>query len=261
MTLPFPDFLKSSFLLLASILFAGLLSAQPSLPEKPNPPRLVNDFASLLNTSSSNSLEKKLSNYNDSTSTQIAVVIIPSLDGWEIADYTFRIAEKWGIGNKEHDNGMLILVAVEERKVFIATGYGIEEKIPDAIAKRIITNIIVPEFSKGDFFNGLDLATDEIISRLSGTYKAERKTQGNFPKPLRWVLILAVVLIILLVISKRGGPGSGRTISHSGPIFWGGLGRGFGGFSNRGSGGGFGGGGFGGFGGGSFGGGGAGGSW
>jgi len=263
MTLQRPDtFYRRFFGCLISILSCLFFAtfAQSPLPEKSVPPRLVNDFSALLTNNAAESLESKLRAYNDSTSTQISIVIIKELEGWEIADYAFQLAEKWGIGNKEHDNGILILVSVNDRKVFIATGYGVEEKIPDAIAKRIVTNIIVPEFAKGAFFEGLDRGTDEIITRLSGQFKADPNNRPGERKPFKWLLITLIVLAVLFMISKRGGPGGGRTISHSGPIFWGGFGGGLGRGFGRSSGGGFGGG-FGGFGGGSFGGGGAGGSW
>lgn len=262
MRLPYTDLRFSHWLLFLSLLvfpFIGL--TQSNLPEPSSPPRLVNDFAQLLSDNERSELEKKLVAYNDSTSTQIAIVMIQSLEGNEIADYTFRLAEKWGVGNKEKDNGIMILVSKQDRKVFIATGYGVEAALPDAIAKRIVSNVIIPDFRNGNFYSGLNRATDEIIARLSGQFKEEGFTKKISGFPFKWLVILAIVFIILIVISRGGGPRGGRTLTHGGPIFWGGFSGGF----SRGFGGGFGGGrgggGFGGFGGGSFGGGGAGGSW
>jgi uncharacterized protein len=263
MTLRFPDslMLRPVLVFFVALLGYGASFALPPIPEKPAKPQLVNDFAALLDKPSADKLENKLRAYNDSTSTQIAIVIIPELAGWEIADFAFQIAEKWGIGNKEKDNGILVLVAVKDRKIFIATGYGVESYIPDVVAKRIVSNTIVPEFSRGNFFGGLDQGVNEMIARLSGQYKAENESAPKASRPFKWIIILAIVFFLLMIISRFGGPGGGRTISHSGPVFWGGFGSGFGGGFGRSSGRGFGGGGFGGFGGGSFGGGGAGGSW
>src|SRR4030095_1964890 len=112
-----------SFLLILLLPFSGFTQ---DFPEKPSPPRLVNDFTNTLSGEEINSLENKLIIYNDTTSTQIAIVMIHSLDGYPIDDYTFQLAEKWGIGQKGKNNGVLLLVAKDDRKIFIATGYGME---------------------------------------------------------------------------------------------------------------------------------------
>ncbi|MCH8014886.1 MAG: TPM domain-containing protein, partial [Candidatus Dadabacteria bacterium] len=143
-------------------------------PERPNPPKLVNDFANVLDDREELTLEKKLVAYNRKTSTQIAVVTINSLNGNEIGDYSFRLAEEWGIGGKGKDNGVLILVALEDRKMFIATGYGMEGVIPDAIAKRIVENYMKPNFRNNNYYKGIDDATSIIIGLASGQYKADQ---------------------------------------------------------------------------------------
>lgn len=232
-----------------------------NIPERPQPPKLVNDFVNLIPDEAESRLEQKLVAYNDSTSTQIAVVIVANLGGTDAADYSFKLGEKWGVGQKGKNNGMVFLISMEERAAFIATGYGLEEKIPDAIAKRIIEKIVIPNFQQQKFYEGLDEATNEIMSRLSGTFKAEKKVQLG-SKPIRGLVILLIIIFIIVMIKrgKGGGGGWGHTLGRAGStIFWGssGFGRGFGG----GFGGSSGGGGFGGFGGGSFGGGGAGGNW
>ena len=235
------------------------------IPDKPNPPRLVNDFAGILSSSDREQLEQKLRTYNDSTSTQIVVVIVKSTEPYPIGDFAFQVGRKWGIGQKGKNNGLVLAWATETRKVYIATGYGLEGAIPDAIAKRIISNTIVPAFKQEQYYQGLDQATTEIIQRASGEYKAEPDTDtgdGGFPI----IFIVFGVMIIIFFFSRRNNGGGGNNRNRGGgwgPIFfptstysgWGGSGGG--GWS----GGGGSGGGFGGFGGGSFGGGGAGGSY
>jgi len=243
-------------------LFIAQVFAQ-TLPEKQNPPKLVNDFAGVMSSSQTNTLEQKLVAFNDSNSTQIAIVIIKSVEGYDISDYAFKLGEKWGIGQKGKDNGILILVAPNDRKAFIATGYGAEEYVTDAMSRRIIEQKFKPSFKNNNYYEGLEAGTKDIIDLLTGKFKAETQQQRGKGKGSFLTIIIIVVFIILLMKIFGGGKGGGgRTFNSSGPIFWGGLGgfgRGFGGGSGGGFGGG--GGGFGGFGGGSFGGGGAGGSW
>ena len=252
--------------LLALLLWAAAAFAQNDLPPRPNPPRLVNDFAGMLAPDEEEALERKLVAYDDSTSSQITIVTINNLNGYDVSDYAFKLGDAWGIGRAQKNNGILILVAKEERKMYIATGYGLEGALPDALAKRIIETILKPNFQQSRYYQGLNEATDYIIGLASGEYEGEPRsrntTEGN-GIPF-WAIIL-IILVILWLISRRGGGGGKRTITSRGtrgwgPVFFpmggGGFGGGFGG-------GGFGGGGggFGGFGGGKFGGGGAGGSW
>ena len=264
---------KHSSILLLFLLFASVLSfAQGDFPEPPNPPRLVNDFTNTLSESQRSALENKLVAYNDSTSTQISIVLIRSVGQYDISDYTFQLGEKWGIGRKDKDNGMLILAAMEDRKVFMATGYGLEGAIPDAVANKIVDNVIVPAFKAEAYYEGLNQATDMVIKLAEGEYDAEEVArQGNNVGAVVFILFFVFLFIILPIIKNRkdndnhmGGKSGGIdlfTTMMLANLLGGGRrgGGGFGGFS--GGGGGFGGGGFGGFGGGSFGGGGAGGSW
>jgi len=240
------------------LLFTTTLFAQ-EFPPRPEPPRLVNDLAGLLNQDEASKLEQKLVAFNDSNSSQIAIVTITSLGGYNAADYSFRLAERWGIGQKGKNNGILILVAKESRDVFIATGYGMEEFVPDAISKRITENEIIPHFKNGEFYKGLDEGTDKIIGLVSGEFKAEdikpakRSSEGM---PFPFIIMLVIFIIIFLFKGGRGGgtghgPRTFMSPRHTGG--WGSFTSGGGSFG--------GGGGFGGFGGGSFGGGGAGGKW
>jgi len=257
--------LKINFIsVIASIVFLLVSHAySQNLPEKSNPPKLVNDYAAVLSTTEVAALEQKLVAFNDSSSTQIAIVTIKSLEGNDIADYAFKLGQKWGIGQKGKDNGILILVAPNDRKVFIATGYGAEEYVTDAMSRRIIENKFKPYFKNNDYYQGLDEGTNDIIDLLTGKFKAEPNKNINKGKGSIIKILIILVLIIVLIKIFGGRGGGGRTYRSSGPIFWGGFGGGS--FGRGGSFGGFGGGssggGFGGFGGGSFGGGGAGGSW
>lgn len=250
--------LNSAIYILFFWLSLGFTMAQGDFPERPSPPKLVNDFASMLSASDAQLLERKLAIYSDSTSTQITVVTLKNIGDYDIGDYAVKLGDLWGVGIKGKNNGLIILVVAESRKVYIATGYGMEGTIPDITAKRIVDQIIVPHFKQGDFYGGLDEATNTIISLLSGEFEKEPGTASQ--KSAFYVFLGIIILIVIFsLFSKGGGNGNGNSRGFGGGFFpLGGLGSG--GFS---SGGGYsgGGGGFGGFGGGSFGGGGAGGSW
>jgi uncharacterized protein len=253
----------SSARYLLLLLFLGLFftALAKQVPPPPNPPRLVVDFTNIMARNEVAALEQKLVAYDDSTSTQIAIVMEQTLEGDDIFDYSYRLAEAWGIGRQGKNNGILIYVAVADRKIRIQTGYGAEGFLPDALAKRIIEQVIAPSFRQGKYYQGLDRATDIIIQLASGEYTND--DIGSKKKfPVGALLFIVIFIIILVLISKGGGGGGGyhrrgRYDSGGGWIMFGpGGGSGWGG-----GGGSFGGGGFGGFGGGGFGGGGAGGSW
>jgi uncharacterized protein len=231
------------------------------LPAAPNPPKLVVDFTSTLTPDQINALESKLKVYDDTTSNQIAVVLVGNTGIYEIADYAYQLGRKWGVGNKEFNNGIVVLVSIEKHQVFIATGYGLEGAVPDMIAKQIIESSIVPNFKGNDYYGGLNKGTDDLIAAIKGEYKAppgyaDRNKKDEFPVAL---IIFVVFIIIFSIRNKNGGGGSymSRRGYHGVPPI---IGFPLGGGSDSGSSGSDSGG-FGGFGGGSFGGGGAGGSW
>ncbi|MBL0047355.1 MAG: TPM domain-containing protein [Bacteroidetes bacterium] len=256
---------KIVYLFLGFILFTFSNTSIAGIPEAPNPPHLVNDFGGFLSGDEVQQLEQKLVAFNDSTSTQISIVIVATLDGYDIADFAFQLGKKWGIGQKGANNGVLLVVAKEERKTFIATGYGVEEFLPDAICNRIVDNTINPEFKSGNFYQGLDAGTTEMIGYLTGKFKADALPQKHKKRsPIATIIIVFIILFVLVrLFGGRGGGGGGLMSTYvagsilSNVMRGGGRSSGFGG----GFGGGSGGGGFGGFGGGGFGGGGAGGSW
>lgn len=253
----YPTMVKCAAIIVAW--FSCLLSFGQSIPERPSPPRLVNDFAGLLNSNQQALLEQKLVAYDDSTSTQIAIVIISSLEGADKAEYAFALGDKWGIGRKQKDNGVLILIAKDDRQLFIAPGRGVEEYLTDIVCNRIVENYLKPNFRNRLYYEGLDAATDNIIMRLSGTFVNDEVVEGE-GLPI-WVVLLFIILIfiVLPMIMKKAGhhpttySGRGYRTWGSGPFTGGSFGGG--GFSGGSRGG------FGGFGGGSFGGGGSGGSW
>ncbi|GAB2520693.1 hypothetical protein GCM10027085_08290 [Spirosoma aerophilum] len=239
-------------------------SADAAIPAKPSPPRLVNDFVGILSSSERSQLEQKLRTYNDSTSTQITIVIVKTTEPYPIGDFAFQVGRKWGVGQQGKNNGLVLAWATQTRKVFIAPGYGLEGAIPDAIAKRIITNTIAPAFKQEQYFQGLDEATTEIIRRASGEYKADPNLDsGDDGGSFIFILIIFIIIIFIIVRRNKGGGSNNSRGGGFMPVFfptstysgWGGSGGGgsFGGGSS--------GGGFGGFGGGSFGGGGAGGDY
>jgi uncharacterized protein len=268
---------RSLYLLTLAVIFCcGFLNNLYSqdIPEKPVPPRLVNDFAGMLSAQEAGMLEQRLVAFNDSTSTQIAIVTVPSLDGYAISDYSQRLGEKWGIGKKQLNNGLLILVkpktASSKGEVFIAQGYGLEGAIPDLTCSDIVNNEILPAFRNGDYYGGLSNAVTTLMSLARGEFTAaeygsKAKKSGGKDSPVG--LFIFIIIVVLVVFFGKSGGSNNRNIGSGGLPFWMLMsmmnsGRGshsgsWGGFS----GGGGGGGGFGGFGGGSFGGGGAGGSW
>lgn len=239
------------------------------IPAKPNPPRLVNDFAGALTPEQIQALENKLVAYDDSTSNQIAVVTVKTTGDYEIQEVSLGLLRKWGVGGTKN-NGIVILAAIDDHKIYIATGYGLEGAVPDITAKTIVDNDITPNFKQTNYYRGFDEAVNSLIKAAAGEYKAPEGYRDNargkgtgFGKIIMGIIILFVILGMFGGGSNRGGGYvSRRGSGWLGPMILGGLlGRGSsGGFGGGGFGGG-GGGGFGGFGGGSGGGGGAGGSW
>jgi uncharacterized protein len=241
------------------LLFPLLIQAQ-DIPEKPNPPRLVNDFVGgLLSQSQIDALERKLVAYNDSTSTQIVIVIVKSVQPYDISDYAFKLGTKWGVGQKGKDNGIIIVWAPGDRKIFIATGRGLEGAITDAYSRRIIEQIIKPNFKNLQYYEGLDQGTDKIINYAKGEFEADPNAGGKEDISFGAILMIIFFIIIILWFIRRSGGGRGGRGGGFVPFVtysnWGSSSGSWGGGDSGG------GGGFGGFGGGDFGGGGAGGDY
>jgi uncharacterized protein len=256
----------SRFSLVLTLVLFGISLHIWGMPEPPQPPKRVNDFAGMLAPGGSGRLESLLAAYEDSTSTQIAVVLVENLEGYDVADYASRLFETWNIGQKGVNNGLLMLVSRDERKIRLETGYGLEERLTDAMSRRIIEQDILPLFRAGNVEGGITAGIYRITEVLSGAYQAKDRSGSDFWSDVKRGLPFSVVIlfILLLLIARGAGGGggggratySGRGRSMGGPMFFpmggGGFGGGFGGGS---------GGGWGGFGGGMSGGGGASGSW
>jgi len=258
-------------LLIFLLLFAKQVVAQ-KLFDKPNPPQAVNDFGNFLEPFQKDALEQKLRNYNDSTSSAIVIITVPDLQGYDIAELALKYLRGWGIGTKEKNNGVLILVSKEERKARIENGSGMEGVLPDILAKQIIDDRMIPYFKENDYYRGFDNAVDAIIQAAAGEYKADPANKKGGGPSFKTIIFLVIIFIFIISFLRGGGGGGGgsymsrRGSRGLGGLPWfiagnllGGGGRGGGGFGGGGFGGG--GGGFGGFGGGSGGGGGASGGW
>lgn len=245
-----------------------------SIPAKPNPPQLVNDFANILTIKERNALESKLVRFNDTTSNQITIVTVRSFDGYDPSTFAFEIGEKWQVGQKKFDNGIVIVIkprisSVDKGQAFIAVGYGLEPAIPDAIAKRIVEQEMIPYFRRDNYYQGINNATSVLMQLAAGEISSDEYQDQTKTSDL--LSLLPIIVIIIVVILMRSSRGRSHTMGSNTSLWtalWlgsmmGGSGSSSGSWGNfsGGSSGFGGGGGFGGFGGGSFGGGGAGGSW
>lgn len=193
--------LKHISLLLAFYLCSFTLIGQ-NLPQKPNPPKFVNDLAHMLQDNEAQALEYKLHAYRDSTSNQVIILTVPTLEGHDVESYANEIGRTWGIGEKGKNNGVLILIAQQERKTRIEVGYGLEGAIPDAATKDILREIIKPNFKQENYYQGFDQAIDRIMALAAGEYKAPaKKREGNGVGGI--VIIFVIILVIIFsFISK-----------------------------------------------------------
>lgn len=250
---------------------AGYGQATDCIPEKPDLQTSVYDYTNTLSETQKRTLERKLINYSDSTSTQIVVALAQDLCGEDIALLATEWAHRWGIGQKDKDNGVFMLVCPPQRKLFIATGYGVEGRLTDAMTRRIIETRILPEFRNGDYYAGIDAGVNGIFEALAGEFHADPKEMGFNPGSILTFLIVFLVIAVIIIVAiaasdknqnggknNNNGTGGGKRASDTDAlltgILLGSMGRGlFGGGHSGSASGGFGGGGFGG--------GGAGGSW
>lgn len=259
---------KRLFILLATLGSFIVTDINAGVPERPNPPHLVNNFSKempdFLSASEEEMLEDKLEKFASETSNQIVVVVVDDFDGDEAWNYATELGHKWGVGQGKFDNGVVILIkptgGAGQRDAFIAVGYGLEGSIPDATARQIVDNELGPGLASGNHYGAISKTTDVLMSLAKGEYNSNQYGQKQGKKGIPIGILVPIIIFIIFIImrsSGRGGRGGGFTM---GPTFmtgsrnWGGgsFGGGFGGGSS---------GGFGGFGGGGFGGGGAGGKW
>jgi uncharacterized protein len=272
--------IKATILSIFLLFFLGKsLIAQSNaelFPPKPSPAVFVHDYAGWLNPNEKLFLERKLQRYYDSTTTQIVIMIRPDIGDYDKAGYAFELGNRWGIGRKDKNNGIVLLVKTEapERGIFIATGYGTEGALPDITAGRIVREVIAPYFRRNQYFGGLSAGTNSIQEALAGEFQADPKEDADGLSTFMFMLLFFLIMFLILYSAYRR---RGATIydhnGHERPVFTNrGLGGGWwintGGWSSGSQGGwGHGSGGDGGgwsggdFGGGDFGGGGAGGDW
>ena len=271
------------FLMMAFGLVFSFDVALAQIPARPQPQRLVNDLADVFSSAQEQRMEQALVAFADSTSNQIAVVTVPELYGMDKAQLAFQIGEQWGVGQSKFDHGVVILVKPKvgnsRGEVFIATGYGLEWVLTDAVCRRIIEERMIPAFRAEDYFAGVVNALNVILPLAAGEISTDEFASGeddtmSVVAAFIFLAFIIIVFIALLASGGKNGPQNMGGSNHKGPSAadlimlgilnnaasnsrrssgWGGSSGGFGG--------GFGGGGFGGFGGGGFGGGGAGGSW
>ena len=235
--------------------FCWLLGYSADVPQPNRGDRaLVKDLSDVLTESEEVSLCKKLIAYDDSTSNQIAVFVEERTHGMDAFERALEIGRSWGVGHGDKNNGVLIYVATTDRKTFVLVGTGLEHRITDAYAGRVVDYVLIPNFKSKGYYRGIDKAIDELILMAAGEYKASKKPAKGFPA---WLIVVLIIIIIIIVSSF--GQNNGKTYRgrRGGWV----IGAGPGGYVGGGGGGGFSGGGFGGFGGGGFSGGGAGGSW
>ncbi|WP_147238746.1 TPM domain-containing protein [Mucilaginibacter hurinus] len=260
------------YIVFIGLSLVSLLTFAQEFPAKPD--RLVNDYADVLTPEQEQMLSQKVEAFSDSTSTAIAIVTMRSVGDYDIGEYALQLGRKWGVGQGGKNNGIMILAAINDRKLTIQTGYGVEGALPDAVTRQIRENDMNPRFREGDYYGGFDAAVDDIIKYTKGEFKAEpKKARKDKGGPPAIVIVIIIIIVILIIVRKGGGGNGGQIIDRRGgasPFWWflagsmlGGGGRSggsdWGGFSGGGGGGGWGG--SSGFGGGSFGGGGSSGSW
>lgn len=256
---------------LALLLAFSFLSAQYQIPQKPNILYPVFDEAGLLSPTEKELLNQKLIKFSDSTSTEIEVIIINSTKGEDVNFLATQFGEKWGIGQKGVNNGVVFLIAKDDHTMSIQQGRAVEQYLTASVAGQILDYIVTPKFKQGQWYDGINGGTSAIMDAVQGKFKPIAKPESGNSGGINIFVIVIIVIFVLIIISRNGGGGRGNnddddvTISRRGRrsypggfiFFPGSFGGGGGGF-----GGGSGGGGFGGFGGGgSFGGGGASGGW
>lgn len=240
----------------AVIFFCVFMAATVSavtFPDSPTPFRYVNDYTKTLSEKQRDALEAKLVAYGKETSSQIAVVMVPTTGEYDVSQYAFELGDKWGIGQKKLNNGVLLLIAKDDRKLFIAVGQGLQGVLTDALASQIIRNQIRPYFRNEQYAKGIDNGLDYIIAATKGEYSAQVEEEDDFGDYIPFIMLALFILVVVIgEISRRRpyvSPSNNHVLNEalrqSLPSRRNGRGGGgFGGFGGGGSGGGFGGGGF-----------------
>ena len=194
------------------------------------------DVAGIVDDAAESALEGRLAAFERDSSTQIVVATVPTLQGEEISDFANRLFERWEIGQKGKNNGVLLLIATQDRKARIEVGYGLEDRLTDALSRRILEERLFPAFRQGKFSEGVTDACEGIMQAVQGAYVA-RKAAPRRGLPIAALIFGGFVALVILIALQRGnsiGPRGRRRFYRSGPIIWGGGGGGWGGFSGGG---------------------------
>lgn len=237
---------KKYGLLLIFILLTFGQAAGQDFPSEPV--GMVNDFADILSPSDQQRLETKLRNYRDSTTNVIAVATLSDLQGYDIQQVSTQMFNEWKMWHEDRNNGVLLLIAPNERKIRIEVGYGLEGAIPDVMAGRIIREVITPEFRNGNYYAGIDKATGIMIDLAQGEFKgslpeSRSSSEDDFVSTVIFILFMIYVIYSIFRRGRGGGKRRRRTLGSGGFIwlgggssggFSGGGGGGFGGFSGGG---------------------------
>ncbi|HMG82214.1 MAG TPA: TPM domain-containing protein, partial [Ferruginibacter sp.] len=173
--------------------------------------QLVNDYANILTADQKQTLENKLDAFDDSTSTQIAVVIVPNIGENDITDFAVNLGKAWGVGGKDNNNGVVLLICTDpaNHKLSIAPGYGLEGALPDVTCSQIIDQVIVPQFKGNDYYQGIDDGTNAIIQATQGVYKAPADYRQGGGSGISIFKIIFFIIIIIIFLAARGGGGGG----------------------------------------------------
>jgi uncharacterized protein len=207
------------------LLFIALAcwSALGQMPQIPPLHARITDLAGVLSPEEVSSLESKLADLERTDSTQIGILIIPSLEGQPLEDYSIRVAEAWKLGQKGRDNGAILLVAMKDRQVRIEVGYGLEGTLTDARSFQVIQNEILPHFRQGDFYGGIDAGVTALIQVVRGVYQGpsqSRRTRSERSGTrLDWIVLMLFFLVpVLSWTGKWGGgvlgTGAGALLPH-----------------------------------------------
>lgn len=234
--------LRTIIIIIAAFFAATLAFAEPNFPALTSP--LV-DAAGILDSDARTVIDNRLRDYETSSGHQVAVATVPSLEGYDIRDYGNQLFRKWALGDKQKNDGVLVLVAPNEHKVSIEVGYGLEGDLTDAMSRIIIENAMVPRFKAGDYVGGIHAAIDDIVKVIGGQGDQVVERVNNQTAltidDIMPLIILFLFILVILFNSSRGGrlmviPGGGFSGGGGGGFSGGGGGWSGGGGSSGGGG-------------------------
>jgi uncharacterized protein len=218
----FYSILLFSFCVLCVIAQNGQGSIDQIIKTPPRPAKLVNDYAGVLTADQQYALEQKLYTFDDSTTSQIVVVIVNSLEGRDVADVAIELGRSWGVGDKKNNNGVVLLISKADRKLNISPGYGLEKSLPDLVCQQIIQTVIVPNFKGNDYYGGIDRGTDAMIQAIKGEFKAPAgyNKKGRKGSPFSTIIFIIVVIVVIISMFSGGGgrEGGGNLLSGGGAL-------------------------------------------